>query len=626
MANIFYRQTDTPGIPSAVASSSAIKGSPLTNAEGDYNLWALNQELQSKASATDPIFSDIITVNDLYLAAGKIKKYSISNQGVVPTSGVLIGTYLRGNDSEKAIFTIKTIVQKGPNITVEAIGKIYCQATTGSAINVNHWTQSESGTSGHSLEFEVWSNGSGDIKIFCTSPSLQSYDTISTEISLIESGNFDKFTPSRTITAKVTTGFTKIVNAGQRLVELGHVDPTISGQLTIQGDSRRLMGDLSNADITKRLLIKTSSSNGSTSLGVVPNGQSDTAEFIAYSSELDPANSSFGRFRLDGTSVIIESGKNGTGSYKPISVWLSGLEMINIATNGVVNFKGSDSAGYSGQVRFDGRLLRKQTASNNIELLNQSGVITHTFGNNGSFYASGLASFDSIQLTSALPISQGGTGSASSDGALTNLGFSPYIKNIVGSSDSVAARSILQAPIFESTQKPPSFFQSASLEAGFYTSSGAGLLDAAGSTTALPGLWHVLVFYYGVAGYAAQMAIELSAGNGSRMYLRVSDGTSWGNWASISGQRVINGGSSSVVHLYAQANDYCFMWAGNNVYLPSNPIPGDKVTVYKHGTAQCIIVRNGQNIMSLAENCLIDSDNTTVTLTYLDSSIGWVIS
>jgi hypothetical protein len=164
------------------------------------------------------------------------------------------------------------------------------------------------------------------------------------------------------------------------------------------------------------------------------------------------------------------------------------------------------------------------------------------------------------------------------------LGGSTVGKSLFGISDVASARALLRTPIFEDTPHTAAFFQSTTLEAGFYTNDGNGLHNATGTAITLAGYWHILVFYHDNTGYAAQLAVELSAGNASRMYLRVAEGTVWGDWTSIGGQRVVNGGSSAGTPLYAMANDCCIMWAGNNVFLPANPVPGDKVVIYKHAT------------------------------------------
>lgn len=626
MANIYYRQTATPGIPQAVIQDSAIKGSPLTNAEGDYNLWTLNEELQTKASATNPVFNDIVRMNDLYLAGGRIKKYAIGYSGIIPSAGFLIGDYVRGNDGEKAIFDISVKLQKQNTTTLEGRGKIYFQATTGVSISVFHWTSHESNEAPQSLKFEVWAKQNGDIRIFCVPTGSAEYDHVAYEIMLLESGDFTKFTPSRSLTSKVVTGYTEVVNATQRLVSSGKVDIKQSGSYEFVGDSRKITGDFSNTDHTKRVLISTSTADSGTSVGILPNGTGTSSGVISYSSS-DVANSSYAAVSADASNVTIESGKFGSGTYKPMSIRLSGSEKISIDLNGVPDFKGDQgSASYYGAVKLGGREIRKVIADNRIEFVSDDGsTVTHSFGNTGSF-SGGASTLSSLTLGSALPVTQGGTGATLASQALTNLGGSTVGKTIFGVTDLVALRSYIQSPIFENTPRTPAFFQSTTIESGFYTNDGTGLLNAAGTATAIAGYWHVLVFYHDVNGYAAQLAIELSAGNANRMYLRVAEGTSWGDWSSIGGQRVVNGGSSSAAPLYAQVNDCCIMWAGNNVFLPSNPVPGDKVVIYKHGAQQCTVMRNGQNIMSLSENCGIDYNNSTLTFTYMDSGIGWTIS
>jgi hypothetical protein len=61
--------------------------------------------------------------------------------------------------------------------------------------------------------------------------------------------------------------------------------------------------------------------------------------------------------------------------------------------------------------------------------------------------------------------------------------------------------------------------------------------------------------------------------------------------------------------------------------LPSSPTAGDTIgVVNSSGTTTPVVARNGQNIMSLAEDLTINSINISFTLTYADSTRGWVIS
>jgi hypothetical protein len=60
--------------------------------------------------------------------------------------------------------------------------------------------------------------------------------------------------------------------------------------------------------------------------------------------------------------------------------------------------------------------------------------------------------------------------------------------------------------------------------------------------------------------------------------------------------------------------------------LPESPQSGDIIGVSnRSGTTDSIIDRNGENIMSLAENLTIDIENAGFTLIYADATRGWVI-
>ena len=70
------------------------------------------------------------------------------------------------------------------------------------------------------------------------------------------------------------------------------------------------------------------------------------------------------------------------------------------------------------------------------------------------------------------------------------------------------------------------------LDAGIYTNSGDGLLNAAGTAAALGGWWHVIVMQHThYNGFGAQIAVPLNVSAG--IYWRRSNGTSWSEWAAI---------------------------------------------------------------------------------------------
>ena len=61
--------------------------------------------------------------------------------------------------------------------------------------------------------------------------------------------------------------------------------------------------------------------------------------------------------------------------------------------------------------------------------------------------------------------------------------------------------------------------------------------------------------------------------------------------------------------------------------LPASPAPGDWVPFSnRSGTLTCVIARNGQNIMGLAQDMTVDSLNAGMTLTFADATRGWVLA
>jgi UDP-3-O-[3-hydroxymyristoyl] glucosamine N-acyltransferase len=84
---------------------------------------------------------------------------------------------------------------------------------------------------------------------------------------------------------------------------------------------------------------------------------------------------------------------------------------------------------------------------------------------------------------------------------------------------------------------------------------------------------------------------------------------------------VISGNTTAV------AGSTYVLTASLTLTLPSSPTAGDTVGVVNaSGTATAVIARNGQNIMSLAENMTINSIGVSLSLTYADATRGWVIA
>lgn len=62
----------------------------------------------------------------------------------------------------------------------------------------------------------------------------------------------------------------------------------------------------------------------------------------------------------------------------------------------------------------------------------------------------------------------------------------------------------------------------------------------------------------------------------------------------------------------------------STVTLPASPSAGDAIWVtVGNGRTDNVIARNGQNIMSLAEDLMLDNANVTAQLRFINSTFGW---
>jgi hypothetical protein len=108
---------------------------------------------------------------------------------------------------------------------------------------------------------------------------------------------------------------------------------TLSGNLTFSGTSNRIRGLLSGTDVASRVLFQTSTTDGNTLIGAIPNGTGNSA-FLELNNASDPTNSSNMRMGLDASATYLQAGIRGTGTYLPLTMWTGGSEKLRIDTSG----------------------------------------------------------------------------------------------------------------------------------------------------------------------------------------------------------------------------------------------------------------------------------------------------
>ena len=110
---------------------------------------------------------------------------------------------------------------------------------------------------------------------------------------------------------------------------------TDSGNLTFTGTGNRITGDFSNATVANRVLFQSSTTNGITVVGLIPNGTATSSGFSVYNNA-DPTNSSISSFNNTSTDTRILATISGTGTYLPMTFYTGGTERARIDTSGNV--------------------------------------------------------------------------------------------------------------------------------------------------------------------------------------------------------------------------------------------------------------------------------------------------
>jgi hypothetical protein len=173
-----------------------------------------------------------------------------------------------------------------------------------------------------------------------------------------------------------------IQNSGVTIDDSNNV--TGVGNLTFTGTGNRITGDFSNATIASRVLLQSSTTNGQSALGLLPNGTSTQTQYIAFNST-DPANSSYIQALISATEARINSGQLGTGTNLPMTFYTGGSERVRIDTSGNVGIGTSSPASLLSLQKFTAAGLGPELIlNNNANSISDAMALTFASGTIGS--------------------------------------------------------------------------------------------------------------------------------------------------------------------------------------------------------------------------------------------------
>lgn len=153
--------------------------------------------------------------------------------------------------------------------------------------------------------------------------------------------------------------------------------PTTSGNVTATGTAARFLADFDNATFNSRFAFQTSTTDASTGIYALPNGTSTAASWQATNAA-DPTNASKILIATNGsTDVQLVSGRNGTGTYLPLSFLTNNTQRMQLDTSGNLNI---GTSGVAAKMYVFGN-----AAQNLIEITDGGSAIGFDFSTGNNF-------------------------------------------------------------------------------------------------------------------------------------------------------------------------------------------------------------------------------------------------
>lgn len=196
--------------------------------------------------------------------------------------------------------------------------------------------------------------------------------------NVVDVARIDGLQESASATANNASLVFNVANTSGTLIERMRINSSgnvsiATGNLTFSSTAQRITGDFSNATVANRVMFQTSTTNGNTFVGLMPNGSGTVAVYDAYNST-DTANTGIGRLSISTTEVTLNSTKVGTGTYLPLTFYTNGSESARIDTSQRLLVTAASGLGYG--TGAGGTVTQATSKSTGVTLNKPTGQIT----------------------------------------------------------------------------------------------------------------------------------------------------------------------------------------------------------------------------------------------------------
>jgi len=125
--------------------------------------------------------------------------------------------------------------------------------------------------------------------------------------------------------------------AGDSTQDFDIADLEVTGNITLTGAARRILGDFSNVTIASKTMLQSSTVDGNSIVEILPNGAATIASLVSCNSS-DPANCAFATIGCTATAANFNTNKRGTGTALPLQFNINGAQRVSFETTGFVTF------------------------------------------------------------------------------------------------------------------------------------------------------------------------------------------------------------------------------------------------------------------------------------------------